>query len=724
MPKTKHLILTLLSSALLSTSALALTSKEYTDTIVVNSASDTVTGCPGAGCTLRAAILQANSQAGPILIQIADGINPSLYLAGTNENAGESGDLDITGYVDIEGLGSSAPNRIDANLLDRVFHIRAGAKVEMFNVEILGGLIEDPETTIDSAGGAFYVDGSSELILEDVVVRDNSAPVGGAILNLGRLEIRSGAYGTTRIYNNEGINYNAINPELPIDPADLEPDPSQVDQNIPGYGGAIANFGGTMFIGGVVIENNFSGVGGAIYNASAGLTFGNAIITNSELRNNVSLTHGGAIANLGPMSINNSALTGNRSNANEKVVPSTTELVLGDGGAIFNSGTASLDLTNVTISGNRARAGGGIFNSRDITLTNVTLYDNSAVPCSANCTETSRSQMGGQQLAIYDTDNELGLADPNVTLSNTVISNNSGETTSGSACAAWGNLASPPPTALQISQQVIPGFVSSSGGNFDNDDTCGLGNSSSSYTDIAGGGDPMLGILQINEPADAIGQYGTTPTHHPDSGSPLIDNGNGTCPGTDQRFLARLDGACDIGALEVGATQGEYGNVVDLAIELNDSPDPVAANDDIQQLTYTVATTNLYEGPSAYDVLLEITLDPSVNINWISSSECAFSLNTISCTIPVLHGLQRVEYTINTTPTQDGTIAATATILGSSFPDAFEANDSDTEYTTVDSTIQGPIINFGGSGGGGVANAWGLLALAGLMGLRRRRRRG
>jgi hypothetical protein len=69
------------------------------------------------------------------------------------------------------------------------------------------------------------------------------------------------------------------------------------------------------------------------------------------------------------------------------------------------------------------------------------------------------------------------------------------------------------------------------------DSTCGIPN-----------GNPMLGLV-------TTGNGGPTATAAPQPGSPLINAGtNSLCPTTaDQRYFARTDSQCDIGAYEVGA---------------------------------------------------------------------------------------------------------------------------------------------------------------------------
>lgn len=58
----------------------------------------------GAGhCSLRAAIARANALPGHDTVVIAAGVDPVLSRPGRNENANATGDLDITGPLDVEG---------------------------------------------------------------------------------------------------------------------------------------------------------------------------------------------------------------------------------------------------------------------------------------------------------------------------------------------------------------------------------------------------------------------------------------------------------------------------------------------------------------------------------------------------------------------------------------------------------------------------------------------
>ncbi len=726
----------LLAAGLFSSAALALNEDDYNSTLIVGSSADSTntSGCLGNGgssCTLRAAILYAASLDGPVLIKINPGINPALTRTGTAENLGETGDLDISVDIGIVGLNTTTPNTVSGGLNDRVFHIISGARVEMSFLEITNGLVSSSETSIAFAGGGILVDEGAELKLENTIIRNNEAPIGGGIANLGRLEIRSNTLGSSLLELNRAINV----------PSNFLISDMLSQSFNPGQGGAIANFGGQLFLGAVIVQGNKAGIGGAIYNSSAGLGFGNATITNSQIQNNTSLTHGGGIANLGPMNINNSAVINNASDATEIGLSATAPL--GDGGGIFNSATANIDLINVTISGNTARAGGGLFNSRNATLTNVTLYDNTAIPCSSNCDQPERAQMGGHQLAMYDTDEVLGVTDPDTTVVNTVIANNpvaSSDVTrnnsTGSACAAYGLLGGTPATAFSISQTVIPDFITTLGNNLSTqigvtsgEDTCGFDNSS----DFPAVADALqLLPLGINTPPgiDPL-TLGTTLTHAPDltaaTPSPLIDAGsNAYCPQTDQRFLERgVVDTCDIGAYEASGATSLFSAVVDLKVDIIDTPDPVSPNLNTAdgQLTYYIDVTNLYEGPPAEVTEVLISVDPSVLIKWTSTekgSSCIVNSNEVRCAIGQLLGLETVRITISATPTVAGTIETTATV-SSATGEAFSSNNTAVETTQVTNSTTRATNNFGGSGGGGALHWLWLTALATLAGWRSRR---
>ncbi|HUF54208.1 MAG TPA: right-handed parallel beta-helix repeat-containing protein [Dehalococcoidia bacterium] len=170
---------------------------EYT----VDSTTDSPDSNPGdgvcesiaGGCSLRAAIQEANADAEAQTITLPPGTF-ALTIAGASENQGATGDLDITEDLTIIGSGpvpaaassSSGPGTIiDANGLDRVFHVLDGVTFTVSGATITGG--SAPE---DEGGAGVWARPDSSVTLDTVVVTENqtsglsnSKHVGGAVLN-------------------------------------------------------------------------------------------------------------------------------------------------------------------------------------------------------------------------------------------------------------------------------------------------------------------------------------------------------------------------------------------------------------------------------------------------------------------------------------------------------------------------------------------------------------
>ena len=73
---------------------------------------------------MRDAIIAANANAGADIITLPAGTY-KLTIAGTDENAAATGDLDITGDLTINGAGA-ATTIVDGGALDRVFDVISG----------------------------------------------------------------------------------------------------------------------------------------------------------------------------------------------------------------------------------------------------------------------------------------------------------------------------------------------------------------------------------------------------------------------------------------------------------------------------------------------------------------------------------------------------------------------------------------------------------------------
>lgn len=95
-----------------------------------------------------------------------------LTRAGAGEDIGHSGDLDVIGKS-LTVVGNGRDNTtIDADGIDRIFHVLPGASLTVKNATITGGLVDDQH------GGAFYnLNGS--LTIQDCLVTGNETTDSG-----------------------------------------------------------------------------------------------------------------------------------------------------------------------------------------------------------------------------------------------------------------------------------------------------------------------------------------------------------------------------------------------------------------------------------------------------------------------------------------------------------------------------------------------------------------
>jgi CSLREA domain-containing protein len=103
----------------------------YAATITVNITTDEDTA--NGNCSLREAIIAANTNvayrgcaagtAGADVINLTSGLTYTLSIAGGNENASASGDLDVLDLLTIQA-GGAAPAIINQTAADRVIDVR------------------------------------------------------------------------------------------------------------------------------------------------------------------------------------------------------------------------------------------------------------------------------------------------------------------------------------------------------------------------------------------------------------------------------------------------------------------------------------------------------------------------------------------------------------------------------------------------------------------------
>ncbi|MBK7976673.1 MAG: CSLREA domain-containing protein [Deltaproteobacteria bacterium] len=491
------------------------TAAAHASTITVTSTADDYDHGPNGNCTLREAVIAANTNTktdkcpaggGADTIVIPAGTY-TLTIPGTGDDAAHTGDLDITASVTIVGAGADA-TIVDAGQLDQGFDVLAtsgttsissltvrnawtafvsrGSKLRLASVSIraggggirvdggavtvTGSTVGDPsgELVSDCAnraelGGGIYL-GSGSLVVVDSVVAGNCA---AEILGVG-------AGGGIAVWGGTALLERTV-----VRGNTAVGDPRVGD----GRGGGLFVAGGTLAIRASRVTANLAGgVGG--FNAGGLAIVGAGVVTieRSLFDSNVA----GAIdaaangADVPSVAISDSTISGRRAEDQVSEWPLGAVVAISASGPVSITGS-TLDVEDGALDGGAVLAGAGPF-----TLTGTVLDDG----CS--------------------------------------------------------------PTAV----------VASGGFNLAKDVDCGL----SAASDLVGV-DPHLAPL---------GFYGgSTPTRPPLPGSPAIDSGdpNG-CTATDQRGFARpadgdLDGAarCDRGALEVACSgiDGQSDECVPLA---------------------------------------------------------------------------------------------------------------------------------------------------------------
>lgn len=349
--------------------------------------------------------------------------------------------------------------------------------------------------------------------------------------------------------------------------------------------------------------------GGALANDGGNGGESSPVITDSTFSNN-SANYGGSIFNEGYASPSISDSTFSGSSA------------LYFGGAIFNNGehgNSSPVITNSTFNGNSASIGGAIYNdglnggSSRPTISNSTFSGNSA------------SDKGG---AVYN-DGRNGTSSP--TISNSTFSGNSAKEggaiysyilgsgtsrTTVNHSIFWGNTAN---NQTNHAQTVSTTQITFEGSVIEGDCSAATVGSGGSCTATITANPQLSSTLQYNG--------GFTQTLLPGVGSSAIDAYACTTPATDQRGVARPQGAkCDVGAVELvqyplAVTLSGAGRVqVDIP-PIGAGTAPACPTDDCSALAY-------FENQL---VTLTASTANSAFTGW-SGDACAGSTNT-QCTV-------------------------------------------------------------------------------------------
>jgi len=342
----------------------------FTDSVDVNIGNGVALDSAGK-TSLRAVIQESNALPGTDKITLGAGTF-NLSRAGASENAAATGDLDITDDLIIQGAGRDV-TFIDARSLDRVFHIRPGARLTLRDVTIKGGLLGGTQW-----GAGILNEGMLNLI--DCKLMNNTAVMGGGLANvvMSASAVTANVSNTVFTGNSAEQGGGAV---LVRGGGTLNLDNVTITSNtVPtatGSGGGIFIDGGAVVdIRNSLLENNSALQGGALYAADASTM----TVRNSEFRNNTARNGAGALIQGGAqLEIEGSLFSLNTAsssagaiylNRTGSVLISGTQfldnLSSNRGGAIYAEAGSSLSLIRSEFRRNQALSVGGAVNAQEI----------------------------------------------------------------------------------------------------------------------------------------------------------------------------------------------------------------------------------------------------------------------------------------------------------------------------------------------------------------------
>ena len=369
-------------------------------TITVTTTLDVVNPTDGL-CSLREAVIAANTNTpsggivgecnagsvAPTVDQIVLGAQTyTLTITGPGEDAGASGDLDLTESATISGV-SAASTIIRGNGVswdDRILHVvatpatAAGVIVTINDLTVQDGKLSGTGVNTVLSGGAIYNQGT--LTINNSVIKNSSlisaqaTAQGGGISNEASLAI-----------NGSSISGNAAN---------------GASFNLTLGGGIYSQFPSqTTLTDSSIVGNSTTRAGGGAW------CYGDCTFIRSTISGNTSADHAGGVAIVGATaSMTNSTVSGNIGNS---AFPAF-------GGGIMVDGVSSrlgvLTLDSSTIAGNsipNGTAGGismGSASSASISIRNTIIAGNSAlngIDCAGPFVSAGHNLIGNNSGCVF-----------------------------------------------------------------------------------------------------------------------------------------------------------------------------------------------------------------------------------------------------------------------------------------------------------------------------------
>ena len=231
-------------------------------------------------CTLRAAIQEANALPGVQTIVLEAGVYEISIRSLDEEDAGATGDLDVTSELTIEGVGAD-DTVIDSITRDRIFDVQEGASLTLRDLTVTGGY-----TPAEGAGLRAGED-SFVFLVRTRFERNFAEGAGGGVALVGALSRPATllAFGADFFLNVAGL---------------LAPDP--------GMGGGIYSSFGSVHLLDTVMHANQA------VTADALLSAGPVVIERSTIRDHLDANLAVMqILGSGSVRIENSTISGNHS---------------------------------------------------------------------------------------------------------------------------------------------------------------------------------------------------------------------------------------------------------------------------------------------------------------------------------------------------------------------------------------------------------------------------
>jgi CSLREA domain-containing protein len=333
-----RLLLAAVCAGGLALAALAAPAARAASIGVTTTADDTLVN---GNCTLREAIIAANTDTAVDACPAGSGADTislpagtyTLAIAGTNEDAALTGDLDITKPLTLRGAGKGN-SIIDAAGIDRVFQVTDGPTV-IKGVRITGG------SAGGTLGGGIFLD-NGDLTLDDVRVTGNVGNVGGIRVD----PFTSLTIVDSRLDSNAGASAGGLqisgSATVVIANSDISGNTSSVS-----YAG-IANFGTLTLTNSTISGNSANQDGGGVYSSGTTSLYNVTIANNTaDLTGSAGGDGGGIFVASGTFSAKNSIIGANFDNSSTGAVHPDCSGTLTSAGHNLIEDTAGCTITGV-----------------------------------------------------------------------------------------------------------------------------------------------------------------------------------------------------------------------------------------------------------------------------------------------------------------------------------------------------------------------------------------